>query len=245
MNFIDYFKCKYNKKINEMPQNKLELSKIVKLVFPENQYYKSLFPKKQIILHHTASGRGVNGDFRYWLSTPERIATCVIIDYQGIINQLFSSSYWGHHLGVKQEFLKSKGFNDYKTRNEQLNQQSIAIEIDAWGGLKYKNGKWYAYPNNYSEEVSKDRVIEYPNGYRGYFGFEKYTNEQIESVRQLLVFWGNKYKIPLDYNEDMFEISNAALSGKEGIWSHTSFREDKSDIFPQKELIDMLKNLKK
>jgi len=58
------------------------------------------------------------------------------------------------------------------------------------------------------------------------------------------VFWNEKYKIPLDYNPTMFDVSQEALSGKAGIWSHTSFRKDKSDIHPQPELIQMLKSLK-
>lgn len=223
--------------------SQLDLSKIVRLDLPENQYYKEIDSKKQIVLHHTASGRGHDGDFTHWLNTPERIATCIIIDYKGIIYQLFSSKYWGHHLGVTSQTLKEKGFDDYQNRNKLLNQQAIAIEIDAWGGLKYKDGKWYAYPGNFSKEVSKDRVVEVPNGYRGYFGYEKYTNEQIESLRKLLIYWREQYGISLKYNPDMWDISINALSGKQGIWSHTSYRIDKSDIFPQKEMIDMLKSL--
>jgi hypothetical protein len=42
----------------------------------------------------------------------------------------------------------------------------------------------------------------------------------------------------------MFDVSKEALSGESGIWSHTSFRSDKSDIHPQGELIKMLKSLK-
>ena len=57
----------------------------------------------------------------------------------------------------------------------------------------------------------------------------------------------SKYSIPFkyDYNE-LFgtgTVSIAALSGKKGVYTHNSVRTDKSDVFPQKELIEMLKSI--
>jgi len=46
-------------------------------------------------------------------------------------------------------------------------------------------------------------------------------------------------------DENVFSLSKDALSGKPGIFGHCSYRLDKSDIHPQKEMIDMLKSLKK
>lgn len=215
----------------------LDLSKIISLPFPEDQYFKTEFPKKQIVLHHTASGRGTDGDFRYWLNTPQRIATSMIIDFQGEIYQCFSSCYWGHHLGIKGD-----------SRNTVLNQKSIALEIDAWGGLVYRDGHWWTYVDSFGTTgfgtiVSEDRIIKYPNGYRGFEAFEKYTDAQIESVRDLLIFLNHKYNIPLMYNEDMWDISINALGGTPGVWTHNSFRTDKSDCHPQPSFIKMLKTL--
>jgi len=117
--------------------------------------------------------------------------------------------------------------------------------------IRYQ-GKWY--PAKWSEnakreipDISKnavDSIVEYPNGYKGYFAFEKYTDEQIESLRKLLLYWGDIYNIPLDYNDDMWSINVKALSGQSGIWTHVSYRVDKSDCHPQPELIQMLKSLK-
>lgn len=41
---------------------------------------------------------------------------------------------------------------------------------------------------------------------------------------------------PLEFNQN-------AVDGYPGIWSHTNVRIDKSDIFPQPELLDLLKNI--
>ena len=231
---------------------KLDLGEIITVDFPDDQYYRVAHDKKQIVLHHTVSGQGVNGDINWWRSTESRIATAIIVDWKGDIYQCFGSKYWGHHLGVKKSFLKSKGFADYDTRNVELNKESIGIEIDAWGGLVRTNRQWY--PAKWDKDLKKNvantsvapiqNVQEYPQGFRGFLGFEKYTDEQIEAVRQLLVFWNERYKIPLVYHEDMWDVSKKALGGDGGIWTHVSFRSDKSDCHPQPELIQMLKSLK-
>ena len=56
------------------------LEKIVVLGFPPDQYYREATSKNQIILHHTVSGRGVKGDWNWWLTDKRRIATHIIID---------------------------------------------------------------------------------------------------------------------------------------------------------------------
>lgn len=218
----------------------LDLSKIKILEFPENQYYKEEHPKTQVCLHHTASGRGTDGDYKTWLNDTVRIATCVIIDTDGTINQCFSSAYWGYHLGLKEYTFKKLGI-PYKP----LDKTSIGIEIDAWGALTKKgDGNWYSYTNKL---IPKENVEEYPNGFKGFYGYEKYTPQQIQATEDLLIHWHKTYNIPLDYNTDMWNLSKNALSGQAGVWTHVSFREgnEKSDAHPQKELMEMLMNLHK
>lgn len=204
--------------------------------FPENQYIKEEHKKSQIVLHHTVSGIGVNGDINTFAKNGLRISTSIIIGHDGLIHQLFNSKYWGYHLGLKTEV-----FTKNKLSFKNLDKTSIGIEIDSAGGLKKDvNGIWV---DIYGHKLSNDSVIEYKDKYRGYYAFEKYTNEQIETLKNLLLYFNKVYDISLNYNENMFDLSVDALSGKNGIWSHTSFRIDKSDVHPQKELIDMLKSL--
>ena len=40
-----------------------------------------------------------------------------------------------------------------------------------------------------------------------------------------------------------FEINQNALNGFPGIWSHSNVRLDKTDIFPQREMLEMLRSL--
>jgi N-acetyl-anhydromuramyl-L-alanine amidase AmpD len=229
-------------KNNEKTQlDELDLKKIIQVNFPENQYYKSQTPKKQIVLHHTVSGQGVQGDINWWLQTASRVATHVIIDWEGKIYQCYSSKYWGHHLGVKND-----NYN-----NVLLNKQSIGVEIDSWGGLIENNGKWY--PAKWDEKNKKnipnlkagvvENVQTYKNGFRGYYGFEKYTNEQLVATKKLLLYWKKMFNIDIKYNPNMWDVNEDALNGKNGLWTHVSYRKDKSDCHPQPELIDMLKSL--
>lgn len=228
---------------------KLNFKDIITVDFPDDQYYRAAYAKNQIVLHHTVSGQGANGDINWWRSTADHIATAIIVDWKGDIYQCFGSKYWGHHLGVKSSFIKERGTT---VSNVDLNKKSIGVEIDAWGGLVRTNRQWY--PAKWDVDLKKfvantragvvQNVQVYEKPFRGFYGFEKYTDEQIESVRQLLVYWNERYGIPLDYHEDMWDISNNALNGKDGIWTHVSYREDKSDCHPQPEFIQMLKSLK-
>jgi hypothetical protein len=60
-----------------------------------------------------------------------------------------------------------------------------------------------------------------------------------------LVYWGKTYGIDLSYVEsDMWEVSNKALRGEAGVYTHNSYRKDKNDISPQPKMIAMLKSLK-
>ena len=231
----------------------LDLNTIVQVEFLKDQYYQEETDKKTIVLHHTVSGKGSINVARYWETTPEEVATAMIIDWDGKIHQLFSTKFWAHHIGVKAEFLKERGYADYLTRNKMLNKQSIGIELNSWGGLmKSSNNNWYPvkwdrdsgrYLPNLSVKPIQN-VQTYDNGFRGFFGFEKYTDEQIESVRQLLIYWNGRYGIPLDYHSSMWDLSKDALDGKSGVWAHVSYRLDKSDSYPDERLIQMLKSLK-
>lgn len=205
---------------------KLDTSKIVQVPLPETQYYKQEFAKKQIVIHHTVSGSNPTNVINAWKTNTERVATAFVIGGDGTIAQAFSSKHWAHHLGLK------------LANNTVLNQQSIAIEVCNWGGITEKDGKFYTA---YNKEISKDLIIDYGKSWRGYRYFHKYTSAQLESLRQLLVYLCDTYKISTEYHPTMWDINNDALSGKNGIFTHVSYRADKSDMHPQPELIEMLK----
>jgi N-acetyl-anhydromuramyl-L-alanine amidase AmpD len=119
------------KKKESVAISKLNLNEIISVDFPDEQYIKEETDKKQIVLHHTVSGQGTDGDISWWRQTADRVGTAIIIGWDGKIYQCFSTKYWAYHLGVT------------AANNKALNMASIGIEIDAWGGLVRTNRLWY------------------------------------------------------------------------------------------------------
>ncbi|MFA5153529.1 MAG: N-acetylmuramoyl-L-alanine amidase [Clostridia bacterium] len=222
----------------------IDLIKIQSIDFPKEHYFQEEFTKTQIVLHHTISGAGIEGDLSTWEASKDRVSVAFIIDRAGTPWQLFSSKFWAYHLAAN---------------NHDLDRHSIGIEIDNWGGLitgdgtikmfgnppkpvKTEMGKFYAY---YGNPVAVPLQY-YPNGFRGYNYYEKYSRDQIQTVGELILYWKNKYNILIEYHDDMWNTSRNALDGAPGIWTHVSYRlpSDKQDCHPAPDLINMLKTLK-
>lgn len=222
----------------DLPQMLKSKTKIIK--FPSNQYYKEVHDKNQIVLHHTVSdGSVAKGDIQTWLNTTSRVATSIIITENGIIHQCFDPKYWAHALGLKRSYLKTKGFKDYLYRNKKLNQAAIQIEIDSLGPVNSKG-----HSVHYGRALRADDIQTYDKPYRGYKYYEKYTDSALETTYYLLKNLSEVYEIdPCYKGEEMWNVSQRALSGENGIWTHTSYRDDKSDCHPQPELIQILDSL--
>lgn len=208
---------------------------LLQVNFPTSQYFSEEVPKKQIYLHHTAGSDNAIGTFNYWASNAERIATCVVIQNNGRIVQGFSSKYWAYHLGVKRIVFDTYGLNYLN-----LDKLSIGIEICNWGQLSQSNGRFYNYVGG---EVNCSEVIELSQPYKGWKFFHNYSDAQIDSVRELLLLWNQRYGIPLTYNEDIWQVNTRALKGEPGVFTHNSVRKDKVDIYPHPKMIQMLKSL--
>jgi N-acetyl-anhydromuramyl-L-alanine amidase AmpD len=213
----------------------LDLQKIVQERLDSNQYNHEEHPKRQIYLHHTAGGPSATNVAKFFNSQPGRVATAFIIGSKGTIVQCFSSKHWAYHLGLNQEV-----FNEAGVTYQSLDKISIGIEICNYGPLTKRNGYYYNYLGarvDYTEVEFLDKK------YKGHIYWQKYTDAQIESTRQLLVCLCDTYKIPRDYYASIFDIDKRALQGDRGIFTHNSVRKDKSDIYPCPRMIEMLKSL--
>lgn len=232
---------------------KLDTKKIKQILMKESQYIKENVKKTQIVLHHTAGNSSGPAVIKMWDNDDRgRIATCVTISgnglskdtFDGEICQAFSSKNWAYHLGIKPDVFRSRG-----VAYQNLDKLSIGIEICNWGPLEKvgvgpgTNSKFFNYVNR---EVPASQVCELDKPYKGHKYYHAYTDAQIESVRQLLVYWNEVYKIPLDYKaSDMWDVSTNALKGLPGVYTHNSYRRDKTDISPQPKMIAMLESLNK
>lgn len=220
------------------------IKSIHQLPLDRDEFLAEAFEKKQIYLHHTAGGPSARQVVKSWNNDDRgRIATCVVISNTGAkdsvdgeIVQAFSSKFWGYHLGVK-----SAHFKNIKLPYIGLDQHSIGIELCAWGPLTVKGNKFYNYVNR---EVPAAEVCKLDKPFKGYQHYHRYSTAQIEAVKNLLIYWNEVYGIPLAYNEDIWAVTKRAYKLEAGVFTHNSVRPDKTDVFPQPELIEMLKSLR-
>ena len=265
-----------------------------------SEYFPVDFKKTIIYLHHTCGSHRPDWVVQGWDKdhnqdgSANRIATSFVIggkstrdgdtSWDGVIVRCFPESQWAWHLGAK-------------NTNGMFDKISIGIEICNYGFLtRSKTGQFMTYVNT---PVPDDQVVELPRPFRGYKFYHKYTDNQLNSLRQLLIFLGIKFNINLkmglrewllkeslilpnglsildqqkwlnmngfvgkngkplvedgmwgensayavqSIGKSAFEFNPLTLNGYPGVWSHTSIRQDKSDISPQPNLIQMLLSL--
>jgi hypothetical protein len=223
----------------------LDPSTITQYSLPDSQYIKEETTKTQIYLHHTAGNANGVGVYEGWKATQDRIATCIVISGKpragqgwrdGQIVQGFSSRFWAYHLG-----LKSDTFRRFGLPFKSLDKISVGIEICNWGQLTKTARGWETYVGSL---VSDDEVCTLPTAFKGFRHFHSYTDAQIESTRQLLVYWKDRLGIPISYKGDeIFALDKRALAGEPGVYTHNSVRRDKVDVYPHPKLVEMLKSL--
>ena len=213
----------------------LDISKIKQVRLKESQYFAEESAKTQIYLHHTAGNGNAEAVSRYWNGTSDRVATAFVVGQDGLIVQCFSSKHWAWHLGISKAEFKGQG-----AKYQNLDKASVGIEVCNWGYLKEKDGKFYNYVNT---RVPDSMVTTLDEPFKGFKHWYKYTDAQIESTRQLLVYLCDTYNIPREYRAQIFSLDKEAFKGTPGIYTHNSVRKDKSDIYPCPRMTQMLENL--
>lgn len=231
--------------------------KIYDFLLNDDEYIKQETRKETIWLHHTAGGSRPDWTIGGWekdfqkdeqgnpildeQGNPKviKVATSYVIGrkssstgdtlWDGKVLKAFEDRFWAYHLGI----------NKY---NKELNSMSIGIEICNYGPLTLKNGQFFNYVN---KPILESEVVELETPFRGFKYWEKYTDSQIDSTRKLILYLSSKWEITIQkgiYNRDWFDYNDGWFSNG-GLRSHTQVRKDKFDIFPQKEMIQMLNSL--
>lgn len=229
---------KASKEINyQLPKviyNSLTINTDYKL--PPEQYNRQKTEKSQIFIHFTAGRSSAKNSIAYWNSNESKVSTAFVIDGDtGIPYEAFHPDFWGWHLGAK----GTKG---------RLDKASIGIEICAFGPLKKRDNKYYAWPSKWNTEVPEDKVYHLDKEHRGFKYFYAYSNAQVKNLEKLLCFLIEKYniKVQKSFDESWFEYKPELYKKTmPGIWTHVNVRKDKSDSYPDKRLIEMLNRLAK
>lgn len=206
---------------------------IIKKYLDNGQYLTHEYEKTSLFLHHTA-GLSAEGAWSWWNQTPERVGTPYIIDRNGVIVECFNPKIWAYHLGVR-------GDDNYHEMH------SVSIELVA-GGRLYKEGaefRFYPlYPNKlYYKIIPEEDVFIMDKEWRGHLYYHIYTEAQISALKELMrlifgIFPKMNIMAPLgqfyEYNEDVI------TKKLPGLWSHSTVRPDKDDIFPYPPLLKAL-----
>lgn len=203
---------------------------------PSEQYIKQIFPKDKIFIHYTVSGPDAKNVIKYWDGNSDRISTAFVISGRGPedgkIYEAFNPDYWSFHLGVK-------------GTNGSLDKSSIGIEICAWGRLDKKGEKFY---NNYGGEVPSDEVYTLEDEWRGNKYYHAYSQKQLDSLEELLLWIIKEYKIPIqniEFDKNWIEYSDILIRDKSpGAHSHTNVRKDKQDTYPDQRLFDLMNRIR-
>jgi len=187
--------------------------------------------------------------FEHWANDKKgRVSTAWGVVDDGTVFQGFDPKFFGYAIYVQSKYNRIPKQYKTKAQDNFLNRHSIQVEICNFGGLTEIDGKFYAWPAKGKAiskyEIPEERVMYYPDGFRGYHAFEKYTDQEVATIKFLAQYVNQKFGIPLHYNEDMWDISENALKGAAGIYSHVSFRTDKSDCHPQPNLIRALQSVR-
>lgn len=189
---------------------------IIKSELPTGQYFKSVYKKANIVLHHTVSSTAKSA-LTWWGMTPDRVGTAYVIDKDGTIYEAFNPIYWAYHLGLK------------SARNLDLNRRSIGIEIVNEGPLQHgEDGfRWNFLPGKKGSKYVGNG-IRCP--WRGYEWWAEYTPEQYAALNELIPQLLSRFDLkPTFYTGLDF---NPYTPDRATIYSHRNVREDKSDLSP-------------
>ena len=215
---------------------------INKHLLKDGEYYTNQKQvNKYIFLHHTAGADNPYAVVDCWSNDKQgHIATEFVIGgknlsgatkYDGQIVQCFpNEKCWAYHLGISSP--------------SDMSRTSVGIEICNYGYLT-DEGKTYT-----KRQVAESDIVALDEKFRGYTKYHRYTDKQLESLLKLIRYIANRdnidaheglYKWIKEKGKKAFDYNADAFNGKiKGVLTHANVRKDKSDCFPQPELLDMI-----
>ena len=214
----------------------------------KDEYHAGPNKPEYLFLHHTAGGENPFAVVDQWNDdTRGKIGTEFLIGgpsvngkgtkYDGVIIKCMPDGGYAAHLG--------------DNGSQNMHNNSVGIEVCNFGPLTKVGNVFKTYVGTI---VHPDQVCDLGFKFRGFQYYHKYSDAQIEALRELILFIKERDGINIKKGlvewlttktpTEAFEFSKDAWSGKvKGMLSHTSTRKDKTDMSPQPNLIKMLKSL--
>lgn len=209
---------------------------------PRGEFVAGPTKKDWLFLHHTAGWENPYNVISAWARDNRgAVATEFVLGGQRVTNnddrwdgevvQAFPQGGYGWHLG---------------TGNNVMHRNSVGIEVCSFGWIR--NGRTYV-----NTVADPSQVVTLSKPFRGHRTWHKYSDKQIQVLRDLIVHIANRDNIDVrrglpdlirQRGVDAFDVVDVRLCERTpGLWNHTNVRRDKTDMFPQQELIDMLLSL--
>jgi hypothetical protein len=216
---------------------------INKYFLPSDEYKAGPTQKEYLFLHHTAGWHNPYRVIDSWgRDSRGAVATEFVMGgqsikgdnekYDGEMVQCFPEGAYGWHLG--------------KNGSRHMHTHSVGIEVCNFGYIT--NGKTYA-----GTTADKSQICVLDEPFRGYKEWHKYSDKQISVLKDFILYIADRDSIDVRKGlvEEVkkkgakgFEFNEDAFYGKiKGMWTHTSTRKDKFDMYPSPELLDMLMSL--
>ena len=233
---------------------------IEKSYMPKDEYFAGPTDKSWLFWHHTAGWNNPYSTIRDWGNDSRgKVATEFCIGGQKITNcdakfdgdvvQAFPEGGYGWHLAVGRR---------------PVHTHSIGIEVNCFGQLTkggyYKgtsNGKkwivkdsdkFYTYVGT---EAHSDQVYDLGREFRGHQFWHNYTDQQIESLKNLSLYIADRDNIDIRKGLpelmkergafEAFSFCDVAYVEKHpGLWNHTNVRRGKVDMYPHHKLVEMM-----
>jgi len=210
---------------------------------PEGEYKVGPTNKEYLHLHHTSGwNKPINQIDSWGRDKRGSVGTEFVIggqsvrgddsDWDGVVVQAIPEGGYGWHLG--------------KNGSHYMHTHSVGVEVCNFGYLK--NGRTYVNTRVHHSQITK---LEKP--FRGHQTWHTYSSEQIKSLQKWILYIAERDNIDVrdglvsevrKNGADGFEFNENAYYGKvKGMWTHSNVRKDKTDMFPQQELLDMLLSL--
>ena len=153
--------------------------------------------------------------------------------YDGKIVRSYPEGNQAYHIGA--------------SGSSYMNTHSVGIEMCNMGYVK--NGRTYT-----NSLVKEDQIVKIKEPFRGYISWHKYSEKQLQSLHDLLLYIAKRdnidlhtgiYKwIKLEGAAKAFEFHQDAYNGRvKGLITHANIRKDKYDVSPQQDLVDMILSL--
>jgi hypothetical protein len=207
---------------------------------PKGEYLEGPTKKEYLFLHHTAGWNNPYKTIDNWgKDTRGRVATEFVLggqkvndndtQYDGVMVQAFPEGGYGWHLG--------------KNGSQHMHTHSVGIEVCNFGYVV--NGKTYA-----GTKVDDSQIVTLNKPFRGHKVWHRYSDTQIEELKKWILWIGERDSIDIreglpkwikQKGVDAFGFNEDVYYGRvKGVLTHTNTRKDKTDMFPQQELMDML-----